>query len=95
MIGDFTYTITGSNVSNNLLTWSDNTYYPDNYPQVYWYTYPQKTVYKYQVICPRCSTTSWAEVDETITCTGSFKAGECGARIKVVLERVDYEVEVK
>lgn len=66
------------------------------YSNVYWSTSP---VYYYQITCPKCNTLNWAEVDRIITCKGETQARNnrkvpCGARIKAVLEQVDFEVPV-
>ena len=57
------------------------------------------SVYYYQITCPKCQTLNWAEVDKVITCKGEYQARNnrkipCGAKIKAVLEQVDFEVPV-
>ena len=56
-------------------------------------------IYMYQITCPRCEHLNWGQVDQIITCKGERQARNnkrvsCGARIKAVLDTVDYEVPV-
>lgn len=61
-----------------------------NWTYPYWnVTYPA-TIYKYQIFCPRCETPNWLELDKIEVCTKV----KCGAKLKAVTQRVDYEVPV-
>jgi hypothetical protein len=74
--------------------WYKNT---SSYNNMSWsYTSP---VYYYQITCPKCRHLNWAEVDKIITCKGETTARNnrtvaCKAKIKAVLEQVDYEIPV-
>ena len=47
-------------------------------------------VYKYQIICPKCETKMWGQVDETVKCT------KCKSKIHVKLaEKKDHDFEVE
>ena len=64
----------------------------------YWYNY-NYSVYYYQITCPKCKTLNWAEVDKIVTCKGTTQARNnrtvsCGAKLKAVLDTVDYEIPV-
>lgn len=87
----------GNGISANN-TWIPNsTFY---YSDWYWST---KTIYKYQLICPKCKTTNWGELDEIITCTGNlptrirnrkpFKEA-CKANLRAVSKSVDFDIPV-
>ena len=66
----------------------DYWHYPYTWHSWDWSTYPySKTIYKYQLICPRCGKTNWAEIDKVVVCA-------CGARLKAVTNKVDYEIPV-
>lgn len=58
-------------------------------PNMYYYSYPT-TIYYYQIICPkpRCKTANWLELDTLKECS------KCGAMLKAVKAKADYEVEV-
>ena len=58
-----------------------------NYPSYYFFP---NTVYKYQLICPKCSTSNWGELDILVHCTGK----KCDATLKAVLKKATFEVEV-
>lgn len=86
------FTIKGNSTINE--DWWKNT---STYSNIYWNN--TNTVYYYQITCPKCNTLNWAEVDKIITCKGETQARNnrkvpCGARIKAVLEQVDFEVPV-
>lgn len=70
-------------------TWQQYPYTYYTYP--YW-SYPsfQATIYKYQIICPRCHTNNWLELDKITMCTKT----KCGAKLKAVINQADYEVPV-
>jgi ribosomal protein S27E len=69
-----------------------NWYYPySTNSYSYSYTTP---IYFYQVTCPKCKNMLWAEPDRITTCQGKAGRKVCGARIKAVLETVDYEIPV-
>lgn len=61
------------------------------------FTYPTSTwyysspIYMYQVFCPvrKCKTANWLQLDTMKPCTN------CGAKLKAVSSKADYEVEVK
>lgn len=90
-----TYTV------NNTSTWPTNEYdwwnvYPATNTVSWNYTSP---VYYYQITCPKCRHLNWAAVDQVITCKGETTARNnrtvaCKAKIKAVLEQVDYEIPV-
>lgn len=52
------------------------------------------TVYMYQLICPRCKTTNWGQVNQVVTCSGKVGRKACTAKIKAIKDVVDYEVPV-
>ena len=61
------------------------------------------TVYMYQLTCPKCNTMNWGQLNTEITCKGKLpnrirgrKVVEqyCGATLKAVTKKADYEVEV-
>jgi hypothetical protein len=69
-----------------------NSYWWDgytNYPYTGWTYYPQ-TIYKYQIICPRCKTSNWLELDTIVACAGK----KCNAKLKAVTQQADYEIPV-
>lgn len=53
------------------------------------YTYPA-TIYKYQITCPRCEKFNWLELDKIQVCATK----KCGAKLKAVSEKVDFEVAI-
>jgi hypothetical protein len=74
----------------------DNGYQTWTQPNTYTWSYAS-TVYMYQLICPRCNTTNWGQIDKTITCSGKVgpKSKQyCGAKLKAIKEVVDFEVPV-
>jgi hypothetical protein len=80
-------TISNGISANN--TWIPNsTFY---YSDWYWGT---KTIYKYQLICPRCQTTNWGELDEIITCSGRTGRKFCQANLRAVSKPVDFDIPV-
>lgn len=88
------YTITLTNTTKPDFTYggwypqdtSSSTYYTS------WsYTYP---VYYYQVTCPRCKNILWAEQDKITECQGKIGRKACGAKIKAVIEKIDFEIPV-
>lgn len=93
---------TSSSVTNTTSSYYPYTdVYRFDYPNNYTYVWPTvSTVYKYQLICPRCSTSNWGAIDETVTCKGlvrapkARKSTDCGALLKAVNKKVDYEVPV-
>lgn len=80
----------------------DGSYYYDWYPRTTYTSYVSwtTTVYMYQLICPRCGKTNWGQIDTVVECSGELKTFgskkrvKCGAKIKAVKEKVDYEVPV-
>jgi len=52
------------------------------------------TVYMYQLVCPRCFETNWGEIDKIVTCKGKLSKRACGAKLKAIKEKVDFEVPV-
>lgn len=85
-------------ITNTAKTGSNSNYYPHDTwtnptTSTYsWsYTYP---IYYYQVTCPKCKNTLWAEQDKITTCEGKLARKICGAKIKAVIEQVDYEIPV-
>ena len=75
-----------TNVAN--YTVPANTY---SYMDWTWYT---KTVYKYQLICPKCKTTNWGELDEIITCSGKAGRKACLSNLRAVSKPVDFDIPV-
>jgi hypothetical protein len=72
---------------------SDSSLY--NYSPTWYYTYPYNTyIYLYQITCPKCSTMNWAQVDNVVVCQGMLGKKLCGARLKAVIDQVDYEIPV-
>ena len=55
------------------------------YPYTYTSTLP---VYYYQLICPKCGSANWCELNKTVTC-------KCKAVLKATDYKVDYEVVVR
>ena len=60
-----------------------------NYQYYSTFTWPQ-TIYKYQISCPKCNKFNWLELDKIVECTGK----KCGAKLKAVSTKADYEVAV-
>lgn len=95
--GDWTAKLsTTSSVSNNTnsnltvgnISWGGD-YYPYTSPTTYYYSWPYtKTVYMYQIRCPRCRKMNWCEMDAIVSCK------KCSAQIRAVSKRVDFDVEV-
>ena len=79
------------NTNTTSVTVSDSLYWNTSYP-TYWY-YPT-TIYMYQLVCPRCKTTNWGQLDILINCKGTYKRKPCEASLKAVSKRAEYEVEV-
>lgn len=96
--GDWTAALT-TKVTNNTsstsmtvgnISWGDYVYpYTTTSPTTYYYSYPYtKTVYMYQIRCPRCRKMNWCEMDNIVSCK------KCSAQIRAVSKRVDFDVEV-
>jgi hypothetical protein len=60
-------------------------YYNWTNPYTYSYTYTT-TVYMYQLICPRCFTPNWGEIDKVIECKGTIGKKSCNAKLKAIRE---------
>jgi hypothetical protein len=58
------------------------------------WSYGTTTVYMYQLICPRCFEPNWGEIDAVVTCSGKIGRKTCGAKLKAIKEKVDFEVPV-
>jgi hypothetical protein len=60
--------------------------------QYVWHTCTERTVVieKYQLICPKCDTTNWGEIEEIVVCS---KKG-CGKTLKATKRVADYEIVV-
>lgn len=71
-------------------TYADNTW-TTPYTTTWTYT---NTVYMYQLLCPRCSTPNWGELDKIIICKGKIGRKLCSAKLKAIKEVVDFEVPV-
>jgi hypothetical protein len=91
---------TGTTASHSII--NDNYYWYQPYT-TYPYTWTTSTkVYMYQLICPKCKTTNWGEIDQVVTCTGVYaqekrpggKKIMCEATLKAVSKHVDFEVPV-
>lgn len=89
--------VVSNTTSNGIVNWGDNYWWHNCWSgctcntYTYKWTYPiTTTVYKYQIICPAkgCGTSNWLELDVITPCT------KCGAKLKAVSEKVDYEVPV-
>ena len=96
-----TKTISSSNSTATHSIINDNWY---TTPSTWYYTYPYiynygTKVYMYQLICPKCKTTNWGEIDQVVTCTGeekrlSGKKISCKATLKAIKTPVDFEIPV-
>ena len=82
-----------ANSSANIgsITWGDNTTYtlpysPNTTSYTYWYG--PRTVYMYQIRCPRCRKMNWCELDNVTSCK------KCSAQLRAVSKRVDYDVAI-
>lgn len=85
-------------LGNYFSTWpwpqSDNW---NNYYSNWTYT---NTIYLYQIICPRCNSQNWGEIDKVVQCKGIIPAAKrtrkqiCNAKLKAIKEKVDFEVPV-
>jgi len=83
-------------------TWWDDSYARQWTSGTYSYTYAT-TIYMYQLICPRCKTTNWGQVDTVVECKGMLPSRirgrkvveeKCGAKLKAVSQPVDFEIPV-
>jgi phage FluMu protein Com len=80
--------------------WTSSMTTTTEWSPTYWYNYNWATsIYYYQITCPKCKTLNWAEVDKIVACKGTTQARNnrvvsCGAKLKAVLDTVDYEIPV-
>jgi hypothetical protein len=80
---------TGTTTTHSII--NDNWYH--YYPYYSNWTY-STTIYKYQLICPRCKTTNWGELDQIVDCSGKVGRKPCRATLKAIKHPVDFEVPV-
>jgi hypothetical protein len=84
---------TGNNLTLTTDTYNCYPYTSTPYQYVWHYCNGQEktiVVEKYQLICPKCDTTNWGEIEEIVVCS---KKG-CGKTLKATKRVADYEIVV-
>lgn len=88
-------TVIGSSDSTTITAINDNWHYFSTNPYTYsWNWNYTTTIYKYQLICPRCKSTNWGELDQIVNCSGKIGRKFCSATLKAIKHPVDFEVPV-
>lgn len=78
-----------NSVNNTNYYWDGTSTYTPSFTYYY-----GTTIYMYQLICPRCQTSNWGQIDKPVDCKGKLRRKACGAVLKAVSKKVDYEVEI-
>ena len=73
--------------NNSAIPWDWDKWTSPNFYN--WTVYPT-TIYKYQITCPKCKKMNWLELDKIQECSRA----KCGAMLKAVSIKADYEIAV-